>query len=156
EVYRYAANRVSQLFVSTAEQDLAGVAHDVKGVVKRLPFTYALDHLPADRKEALFGDREFLVKLRDYVELSKRKDRERDRPRKKELQNEFRQQGESLRRQYGIEPEKLLLPRGIRFEMRGEVESMEQSFGDMAFSLVLAVLLVYLVMAAQFSSWLDP
>src|SRR5262249_1886147 len=76
--------------------------------------------------------------------------------RKKELQNEFRQQGESLRRQYGIEPEKLLLPRGIRFEMRGEVESMEQSFGDMAFSLVLAVLLVYLVMAAQFSSWLDP
>ena len=33
---------------------------------------------------------------------------------------------------------------------------MRTRFGEMAFSLVLAVLLVYLVMAAQFASWIDP
>ncbi len=33
---------------------------------------------------------------------------------------------------------------------------MRSSFGEMIFNLILAVLLVYLLMAAQFSSWLDP
>jgi multidrug efflux pump subunit AcrB len=33
---------------------------------------------------------------------------------------------------------------------------MRDSFAEMGFSLSLAVLLVYLVMAAQFASWLDP
>ena len=46
--------------------------------------------------------------------------------------------------------------RGLRVEVRGEVASMTDSFREMAFSLVLAVLLVYLVMVAQFASWLDP
>jgi multidrug efflux pump subunit AcrB len=50
----------------------------------------------------------------------------------------------------------LELPPGMRVTVRGEVQSMRDSFGQMAFALGLAVLLVYLVMAAQFSSWLDP
>jgi multidrug efflux pump subunit AcrB len=50
----------------------------------------------------------------------------------------------------------LELPHGVRVTVRGEVQSMRESFGQMAFNVALAVLLVYLVMAAQFSSWLDP
>jgi multidrug efflux pump subunit AcrB len=48
------------------------------------------------------------------------------------------------------------LPKGIRVTVRGEVGSMRHSFAEMAFSLILAVLLVYLVMAGQFASWIDP
>ncbi|HEV3258009.1 MAG TPA: efflux RND transporter permease subunit [Gemmataceae bacterium] len=48
------------------------------------------------------------------------------------------------------------LPRGVRIEVHGEVSSMRSSFAWMTFTLILAVLLVYLIMAAQFSSWLDP
>jgi multidrug efflux pump subunit AcrB len=48
------------------------------------------------------------------------------------------------------------VPAGIRVTVAGEARSMSDSFRNMAFSLVLAVLLVYLVMAAQFQSWLDP
>src|SRR5262249_27996138 len=57
---------------------------------------------------------------------------------------------------YGVNPDKIKLPKGIRFEVRGEVHSMRSSFVEMAFVLALAVVLVYLVMAAQFASWLDP
>jgi len=48
------------------------------------------------------------------------------------------------------------LPAGVRIEVHGEVSSMRSSFAWMGFVLGLAVLLVYLIMAAQFSSWLDP
>jgi multidrug efflux pump subunit AcrB len=48
------------------------------------------------------------------------------------------------------------IPKGLRVEVRGEVPSMRASFREMAFALVLAVMLVYLLLAAQFSSWVDP
>ncbi len=48
------------------------------------------------------------------------------------------------------------MPKGVQIEVRGEVASMRSSFSEMAFSLALAVGLVYLLMAAQFSSWRDP
>ena len=46
--------------------------------------------------------------------------------------------------------------RGISFRMMGEVESMRSSMGQFTSGLVIASLLVYLVMVAQFRSFIDP
>ena len=48
------------------------------------------------------------------------------------------------------------LPPGYRMVISGENEIMEESFGYMAEALVLAVLFVYLILAAQFESFVDP
>lgn len=45
---------------------------------------------------------------------------------------------------------------GYRIYMRGEVASMRESFAGLAFGLVLASVLVYLVMVSQFRSFVDP
>jgi multidrug efflux pump subunit AcrB len=47
-------------------------------------------------------------------------------------------------------------PPGYRVQMRGEVSSMKESFQSLTFGLLLAAVLVYLVMVAQFRSFLDP
>ncbi|HEX3662169.1 MAG TPA: efflux RND transporter permease subunit [Acidobacteriaceae bacterium] len=46
--------------------------------------------------------------------------------------------------------------RNTRITMRGAVVSMNQSFHDFGFGLLLAVALVYLVLMAQFTSFADP
>jgi multidrug efflux pump subunit AcrB len=192
EVFHYEAQRVSQLFVSVGENDLARVAAEIDRVVEELPLTYAVTILP---KEALvahaikvfpasqgnpredaglesllrsyFHDEEpevaedlrtvydvevdslhlgkhqpFRERLEKYLSLTKAQEKEKARA---EMQQE-----------YNVDPEPLRLPKGVRVTLRGEVASMRDSFAEMGFNLVLAVLLVYLVMAAQFSSWLDP
>jgi multidrug efflux pump subunit AcrB len=48
------------------------------------------------------------------------------------------------------------LPRGSNLVIRGQVMSMRTSFQGLAFGLVFAVLLVYLLMVVNFQSWLDP
>jgi multidrug efflux pump subunit AcrB len=48
------------------------------------------------------------------------------------------------------------VPAGYRIVMRGEVESMRESFLGLGFGLAMAVALVYLVMVALFRSFLDP
>lgn len=50
----------------------------------------------------------------------------------------------------------LALPPGYTVEFGGEQEQMAETFGDLALALVLAVVLVYLVMVAQFESALYP
>ena len=45
---------------------------------------------------------------------------------------------------------------GYRIASRGEIDSMRQSFGQFATGFLLAVMLVYLLMVAQFRSFLDP
>jgi multidrug efflux pump subunit AcrB len=48
------------------------------------------------------------------------------------------------------------LPRGVNIDMRGSVQGMRQSFSSFGFGLILATVLLYLVLVAQFSSFLDP
>jgi multidrug efflux pump subunit AcrB len=45
---------------------------------------------------------------------------------------------------------------GFAVRMRGEVSSMRESFGSLGFGLILAGTLIYLIMVAQFRSFLDP
>ncbi len=51
---------------------------------------------------------------------------------------------------------KMTLPRGVSVRYRGAVASMQKSFSSFGFGLSLAVVLLYLVMVAQFRSFLDP
>ncbi len=48
------------------------------------------------------------------------------------------------------------LPEGYFVRMQGEIASMKASFGSLGFGLALAVVLIFLVMVAQFRSFLDP
>jgi multidrug efflux pump subunit AcrB len=48
------------------------------------------------------------------------------------------------------------LPPNIRVNVRGLVTTMQASFRSFGFGLVLSILLVYLVLVAQFSSFVDP
>jgi multidrug efflux pump subunit AcrB len=45
---------------------------------------------------------------------------------------------------------------GYAVQMRGEVSNMTQSFQSLGFGFILAVVLIYLIMVAQFRSFLDP
>jgi len=50
----------------------------------------------------------------------------------------------------------LKLPSGLRINLRGMVEGMNQSFRSFAIGLSLAVVLLYLILVAQFRSFKDP
>ena len=48
------------------------------------------------------------------------------------------------------------LPRGTTLILRGEYDTMQSSFFRLGLGIVFAVVLVYLLMAVNFQSWLDP
>jgi HAE1 family hydrophobic/amphiphilic exporter-1 len=48
------------------------------------------------------------------------------------------------------------LPEGVRVNLRGSVQGMRASFKSFGIGLILAIVLVYLVLVAQFASFLDP
>ena len=56
-------------------------------------------------------------------------------------------------RVHNIEKE---LPRGSHIVLRGQVQTMKDSFTGLAFGLVGAIVLVYLLIVVNFQSWLDP
>ena len=47
-------------------------------------------------------------------------------------------------------------PEGVRVKVRGTVQAMYTSFNSFGFGLLLSVVLVYLVLVAQFRSFIDP
>jgi multidrug efflux pump subunit AcrB len=48
------------------------------------------------------------------------------------------------------------LPRGTTIEVRGQIATMQNSFYRLGMGLIFAIALVYLLMAVNFQSWLDP
>jgi multidrug efflux pump subunit AcrB len=48
------------------------------------------------------------------------------------------------------------LPKGSAINIRGQSQSMRDSFTGLGYGLVFAVMLVYLLMVINFQSWLDP
>jgi len=55
-----------------------------------------------------------------------------------------------------LEMRKIVLPSDIMLNVGGEAEEQKKAFRDLALLLLLGVALVYMVMAAQFESLLDP
>lgn len=47
-------------------------------------------------------------------------------------------------------------PKGYAYHIRGEIQRMKESFGQFKQGLIIAIILVYLVMVAQFRSFRDP
>ena len=62
----------------------------------------------------------------------------------------------------GSEVEKIVdrisarLPRGTTVDVRGQIATMQNSFYRLGLGMAFAVVLVYLLMAVNFQSWLDP
>jgi multidrug efflux pump subunit AcrB len=52
--------------------------------------------------------------------------------------------------------EKTQLPEGVRVNIRGMVQGMEASFRSFGLGLLLSLVLLYLILVAQFRSFLDP
>jgi HAE1 family hydrophobic/amphiphilic exporter-1 len=50
----------------------------------------------------------------------------------------------------------LSIPRGVEVKVGGQLTEQQRSFGDLYMILAIGVLLVYMVMAAQFESFKDP
>lgn len=62
----------------------------------------------------------------------------------------------SVMREVESKTRTLELPRDFSITMGGELEEQEKAFNELIVSLVLAIVLVYMVMAAQFESLRDP
>jgi multidrug efflux pump subunit AcrB len=55
-----------------------------------------------------------------------------------------------------MKEEQTHLPRGTTFSLQGEYATMQTSFVRLGLGMLFAVVLVYLLMAVNFQSWLDP
>ncbi len=52
--------------------------------------------------------------------------------------------------------QRLTLPAGFTAKLKGNVEQQQKTFRDLMLAFLLAIMLVYVVMASQFQSFLDP
>src|SRR5690606_14875480 len=54
-----------------------------------------------------------------------------------------------------IEAARAKLPRGSEIHVRGQIDTLQSSFTQLGWGLVLAMVLVYLLLVVNFQSWLD-
>ncbi|MBA7703531.1 Cobalt-zinc-cadmium resistance protein CzcA [subsurface metagenome] len=55
-----------------------------------------------------------------------------------------------------MEVNKLVLPRGFNIEYGGSWENLQETIKDLALVMLLSIILIYLIMAALFESFVDP
>jgi multidrug efflux pump subunit AcrB len=55
-----------------------------------------------------------------------------------------------------IDQTRAKLPRGMTIDLRGQANTMKESFYRLGIGLIFAIVLVYFLMALNFQSWLDP
>lgn len=70
--------------------------------------------------------------------------------------NVYKRSPGKVREDIRKELQKITLPSDIIINFGGEAEEQQKAFRDLAFLLILGIILVYMVMAAQFESLLDP
>jgi HAE1 family hydrophobic/amphiphilic exporter-1 len=70
--------------------------------------------------------------------------------------NVFKRSAGKVREDIKKELQKIILPQGVMINFGGEAEEQSKAFKDLTFLLMLGIVLVYMVMAAQFESLLDP
>jgi len=55
-----------------------------------------------------------------------------------------------------VDKDAKLLPRGSFVTLRGQVDTMKNSYASLLGGLAFSILLVYLLIVVNFQSWLDP
>ncbi|MFH1245167.1 MAG: efflux RND transporter permease subunit, partial [Candidatus Omnitrophota bacterium] len=70
--------------------------------------------------------------------------------------NAFQRSSGKIVRDLRRELKKIVIPSGVMLNIGGEAEEQTKAFRDLALLLLLGIVLVYMVMAAQFESLLDP
>jgi len=70
--------------------------------------------------------------------------------------NVFKRSAGKVREDIKKELQKIILPQDVMLNFGGEAEEQAKAFRDLALLLMLGIILVYMVMAAQFESLLDP
>lgn len=62
----------------------------------------------------------------------------------------------SVSKEIGEKLANIQVPSGFQVQLSGNVEQQQKTFGDLGLALILAIILVYMVMASQFQSLVDP
>lgn len=62
----------------------------------------------------------------------------------------------SVSKEIGDKLANIQVPSGFQVQLSGNVEQQQKTFGDLGLALILAIILVYMVMASQFQSLVDP
>ena len=114
EVFHYEADRVSQIFVSVSDNDLARVAGEIGRIVDELPLNYAITILP---REAVLAH---ALKAFPAAQGNPREDPDLEGLLKSYFHDEAPEVAEELREKYGVDVETLHLGKNEQFRARVE------------------------------------